>query len=138
MTKPSPGLFANILWTMGKCGWTPTWRSVSGGEAGVHGIRQLAVDKGGSSANREYIIFHQSGHTLPLCQNLWVLIPIDGGKCITQVDCVLRASLHYRRGSDGLSSRMMEALDGRSSLLFQLLRYAAGWGLLGVSGGSLA
>ena len=56
------------------------------GEAGVHGIRQQAVDKGGSSANREYIIFYQSGHTLPLCQNLWVLIPIDGGKCITQVD----------------------------------------------------
>ena len=30
MTKPSPGLFANILWTMGKCGWTPTWRALSG------------------------------------------------------------------------------------------------------------
>ena len=30
---------------------------------------------------------------------------------------------------------MMEALDGRSSLLFQLLRYAAGWGLLPELGG---
>lgn len=62
-----------------------------------------------------------SGQLCPLCQKLWV--------GIEQVYYTgWRASLYYRRGSDGLSSRMMEPLGGRSSLLFQLLRYAR-WGV---------